>query len=270
MTDRYTIFGNPVAHSMSPVLHPYFAKVLGEDLEYGRTLVEPGAFAATAAAFFASGGCGANVTVPCKVDACNFCQELTPYAKEAGAVNTMKALGDGQVLGDNTDGRGFIEDLHRLGAPLQGARVLVMGAGGAARGILGLLAREGVSHLALTNRSAERAVELARTVSGVEVVPDGKASGHYDLIVNATSSSLLGILPNLSDQVLGDCAFAYDLMYSKDGNTTFTRHAEDLGVGQVADGYGMLILQAVLGFELWRGKRPDTADALRHFRPDAG
>lgn len=266
MTDKYVLFGNPVAHSMSPALHAYFADETHQDLEYGRILVEPGCFRQCADEFFKNGGLGCNITVPCKLDAFSYADSLTEYAKTAGAVNTLKKMADGSILGDNTDGRGLVYDLKRLCCPLKNANVLIIGAGGAAKGILKPIIECGVKKLTIVNRTVSKALDLAVLHPGIV---DGTSyenlNGTYDVIINATSLSLKNELPKISDKTISKSSFVYDLMYRPDGHTCFTDKANSLGV-KAYDGFGMLLGQAVLSFELWRNVLPDFDNAVKNFR----
>ena len=263
MTEKYAILGNPVAHSLSPVLHGLFAKMMHDDITYEKILVESGMFSKTCADFFRLGGNGCNITVPCKVDACEFADNLTEYAKCAGAVNTLKKMPDGSVLGDNTDGRGLVNDLKRLGINLSKEHVLIIGAGGAAKGILLPILKESPLSVTMTNRHFEKLESIREmTDERVNLVRQENLEPKYSLILNATSSSLMGVLPNIENRVIASSSFVYDLMYHKEHKTIFTEHAKKLGVKNVADGFGMLVLQAVLGYELWHGHAPDTAAAF--------
>ncbi len=264
MTDRYAVFGNPIAHSLSPKIHAFFARDTGDELSYEPILVPEGRFADTAHEFFCDGK-GCNVTVPCKLDAYAFADVLTPYAEAAGAVNTLKKLEDGRIEGDNTDGRGLTADLKRLGVKLKGAKVLVMGAGGAARGIIRPLQDENTALITIVNRTIEKAKKLAEHF-GVTACSYEGLSAEYDVIINATSTSLNGTLPPLADEIFRKAFFAYDLMYKPDGETVFTKKAFENGCTGVADGFGMLIMQAALSFELWRGVKPDVIKAINYFR----
>ncbi len=267
MTDRYTVMGNPIAHSMSPQIHAFFAQVLKDDLTYDTTLVPEGQFVATAKEFFKQGS-GCNITVPCKLDAHAFAAELTPYAKSAGAVNTLKKQEDGSILGDNTDGRGFIADLKRLGQNVTGKKILVLGAGGAAQGVLRPLLEENPASVTLVNRTVEKAQKVAAPYGdSLSVDTYQNLKPGFDVIINATSSSLQKTLPAVTDDVFAGAELVYDLMYAKDGVTTLLSHCKDLGVKNCFDGFGMLICQAALAYELWRGVRPDTDQAVAHFRP---
>ena len=266
MTDKYLVFGNPVEHSLSPQLHTFFATCTHQDLEYTKCKVEEGKFKQQADEFFSHGGLGCNITVPCKIDAYNYADELTDYAKAAGAVNTLKKLSDGRILGDNTDGRGLVYDLKRLNFPLQGAKILIIGAGGAAKGILKPIVDCAPLSVTIANRTYEKAVELARDYKEVSASTFDNLSPVFNIIINATSSSLKDELPKVADEVLKNASFVYDLMYKKTGQTVFTQHAKELLVPHAYDGFGMLIGQALLSFELWRGVKPDFEKTLANFR----
>ena len=266
MTDKYLVFGNPVEHSLSPQLHTFFATCTHQDLEYTNCKVEEGKFKQQADEFFRLGGLGCNITVPCKIDAYNYADELTDYAKAAGAVNTLKKLSDGRILGDNTDGRGLVYDLKRLNFPLQGAKILIIGAGGAAKGILKPIVDCAPLSVTIANRTYEKAVELARDYKEVSASTFDNLTPDFNIIINATSSSLKDELPKVADEVLKNASFVYDLMYKKTGQTVFTQHAKELLVPHAYDGFGMLIGQALLSFELWRGVKPDFEKTLANFR----
>jgi shikimate dehydrogenase len=261
----YVVIGNPVAHSLSPTIHARFAAQTGERLRYGRLLADPEAFETAVAAFFAGGGLGANVTVPFKEAAAAWVQKLTPAAGRAGAVNTIVCTG-GVHQGLNTDGEGLVLDLRRLlGDALGGLRVLVIGAGGAVRGILEPLLGLGPESLIVSNRTTGRAEALAERFAGLGptgtllAVPLHALAGPFDLIINGTSAGLRGEVPALAP-ALARGAFCYDLVYG--AATPFCRWAADAGAAGHADGIGMLVEQAALAFEAWRGKRPDTAPVL--------
>ena len=267
MTDKYLVFGNPIAHSMSPDLHTFFADSTNQDLVYDRELVEDGCFNLQADRFFDNGGRGCNITVPCKLDAYNYADTLSEYAKAAGAVNTLKKMEDGTIYGDNTDGRGLVYDLKRLGCVLKGAKVLIIGAGGATQGILKPILEEEPESITIANRTFEKAQKLSLLYKDrVDACALADLEAKYDVIINATSASLKDELPGVSDEVLKAASFAYDLMYRKEGQTVFTKKALDLGVAKANDGFGMLIGQAILSFELWRGVKPSFEDVIRKFR----
>ena len=262
--DHYAVFGNPIAHSMSPKIHTYFAKQTGESMDYTTVLVPAGEFCKTADEFFKNAK-GCNITVPCKLDAFKYADELTPEAQAAGAVNTLKKLSDGKVIGHNTDGLGLVADLKRQQVLLKDARILILGAGGAARGIIKPLLAEKPSSMTVVNRTIDKAADLAQCF-GIGHSSYTELSGNYDVIINATSSSLSASLPPLDCNILSQAYAVYDLMYSKDGTTIFTQKARELGCQVVSDGFGMLIMQAACSFSFWRGVEVDAEDAMRHFR----
>lgn len=264
MTDHYAVFGNPISHSKSPQIHAAFARQTGQDLTYVALLAPLEGFAACVAAFQAGGGAGANVTVPFKEQAHALSGQLTARAEAAGAVNTLVFGADG-ALGDNTDGAGLVRDLtHNLGLTLAGRRILLMGAGGAARGVIQPLLEQAPALLFIANRTADKALALAERF-GCQGGGYGDMSGGFDLVVNATAASLAGDLPPLPEDVFAADALAYDMMYGRD--TPFLAFARAQGA-RVADGLGMLVEQAAEAFHLWRGVRPDTRpviDSLRKY-----
>jgi len=270
VTAHYAVIGNPVAHSLSPRIHATFARQTGQDMEYGAILAPIGGFAAAVETFHAHGGCGLNVTVPFKLDAYSFSTALTERARSAGAVNTLKFNGE-TVLGDNTDGAGLVADITmRLGVALAGKRVLLMGAGGAARGaVLPLLAQKPML-LAIANRTMEKAVALAARWTYLGEVRGGGyadfADEHFDVVINATSASLSGDIPPLSKRVFASAALAYDMVYGE-RSTSFLGAAKSFGACRVADGLGMLIEQAAESFLLWRGVRPETGPVIAMLGP---
>lgn len=264
MTDRYAVFGNPIAHSKSPLIHAQFATQTGQDLVYEAILAPLDGFAESLRRFVTEGGRGANVTVPFKEEAYAICASRTPRAELAGAVNTLIAE-NGGLRGDNTDGAGLVADLTRnLGLELRGRRILLLGAGGAARGVIGPLLDCGPARLFIANRTAHKAVELARHF-GREVEGGGfeAAATPFDLVINATAASLGGELPPLSPAVFAPGALAYDMMYGRE--TPFMAFARAHGAA-TADGLGMLVEQAAEAFHLWRGVRPDTAPVIASLR----
>lgn len=265
--DRYVVIGNPVAHSRSPDIHARFARQTGESIDYGRLLVEPGQFGRSAREFFAGGGRGANVTLPFKVDAFAFAGELTARAQEAGAVNTLAARGSA-ILGDNTDGAGLVRDLTaNLGLALAGRRILLVGAGGAARGVVAPLLALRPAVLAIANRTRARAHELAQRFAGsgpVLALGLDEIGGTYDLVVNATSTSTHGEPLALPPGVFAPGAMAYDMAYGLPARA-FLERARAQGA-RASDGLGMLVEQAAESFVLWRGMRPDTAAVIAALR----
>ncbi|WP_324779512.1 shikimate dehydrogenase [Thiobacillus sedimenti] len=264
MTDRYAVFGHPIAHSKSPLIHAAFARQTGQDMTYEAILAPLDGFAASVAAFAAAGGRGANVTVPFKEQAYQLADRLTPRAQRAGAVNTLKFEAGG-TLGDNTDGAGLVADLTRnLKRTLAGKRILLLGAGGAARGAIEPLLDQNPAALVVANRTVSRAEELA-ALFGRGVVASGfdGLDTPFDLVVNATAASLAGELPPLSPALFTADTLAYDMMYGRD--TPFLDFARRHGAA-TADGLGMLVEQAAEAFLLWRGMRPDTAPVIASLR----
>lgn len=261
--DRYGVFGNPIGHSKSPLIHRLFAEQTGQVLGYEPLLAPLDDFPGFARAFFAAGGMGANVTVPFKEQAFQLADQLSQRARRAGAVNTLKKLEDGSLLGDNTDGAGLVRDLlQNAGIPLRGQRILLLGAGGAVRGVLEPLLAECPAALVIANRTVEKAEQLAREFADLGPV---LASGFdwldepVDLIINGTSASLGGKVPLLAASLIQPGhTRCYDMMYGRDP-TPFNRWADTLGARQTLDGLGMLVEQAAEAFFLWRGVRPLTA-----------
>ncbi|MFN7753045.1 MAG: shikimate dehydrogenase [Pseudomonadota bacterium] len=274
MSDRYAVFGHPVAHSRSPEIHAEFARSTGQDIRYERILAPLDGFAAAVAAFRAAGGRGANVTLPFKHEACTLATELTMRASDAGAVNTLRFDGE-RVLGDNTDGAGLVRDLEvNLQRPLRMARVLMLGAGGAAAGVLLPLLEAGIASLHIANRSPGRARALAGrhagrgpSVSGGGL--DDSMHGTWDVVINATSASLSGEMPSLEGLGFGEDALCYDMVYAPDRQALpgpFLQAAREKGA-RIAEGMGMLVEQAAESFTLWRGVRPDTRALLERMAP---
>lgn len=264
--DRYMLFGHPVGHSWSPFIHGLFGRQLGHAVDYQLMDVAPARFRAVALEFFAGGGRGANVTVPHKLAAAELVNELTPRAARAGAVNAIAVKDGNALLGDNTDGAGLVVDLTRnLGISLQGRRILLIGAGGAVRGVLAPLLASHPSRVLIANRTPARADELARSFADLGPVSGGNfaAAGAdaWDLIINATSASLSGEIPDLPAAVLGPHSVCYDMAYSRD-DTPFQRWARERGVSHAYKGWGMLVEQAAESCLLWRGVRPQTGPVL--------
>lgn len=270
MPDRYAVIGNPIAHSKSPLIHAAFARQTGQDLEYGRILAESDGFADAVRRFFATGGRGLNVTLPFKEEAWRLVDERSPGAETAGAVNTLIALPDGRLRGDNTDGLGLVRDLaENHGFDFRGRRVLLLGAGGAVRGVLRPLLETGLKELVIANRTAGRAIALAAAVANLGAVRGGGYADlgdqGFDLIVNGTSAGLAGEVPPLPPQCLAAGGWVYDMLYG-DAPTPFCRWAIVQGAGQALDGLGMLVEQAAESFRLWRGVTPLTAPVIALLR----
>ncbi|WP_313951669.1 shikimate dehydrogenase [Accumulibacter sp.] len=270
MTDRYCVFGNPVSHSKSPAIHAAFAAQCRQDISYQAILAARDGFAASVHSFVAAGGRGANVTIPFKEEAYRLATRLTARAQLAGAVNTL--LFDGaDILGDNTDGAGLLRDLSlNLACPIAGKRVLLLGAGGAARGAVAPLLDAAPAALVIANRSVARARDLAqgfgRSGSPSACGYRALAGQSFDLVINATSASLAGELPPLPAALFASGSLAYDMMYA-DGGTPFLAFAGEQGAARLADGLGMLVEQAAEAFLLWRGVRPDGAPVMAMLRP---
>ena len=269
MTDRYAVIGNPIAQTKSPLLHAAFARQFGHDMTYEAILGPIGGFAEAVRAFRAAGGKGMNVTVPFKVEALELADRLTERARLAQAVNTLKFDEEG-ILGENTDGVGLVRDIQgRVGVALRGKRILLLGAGGAARGALLPLLAEQPSRLVIANRTPAKAEALRDRVAMHGDVAAGGfsdfAGEQFDVVINATSASLSGADVPLPVGTYAAGSLAYDLVYGK-GNTPFMSDALENGAGQVADGLGILVAQAAEAFWLWRGVRPDVAPVIEMFR----
>lgn len=267
--DRYCVFGNPIGHSKSPQIHRLFAEQTGQALSYDTRLAPLDDFAGNAREFFAE-GLGGNVTVPFKEDAYRLATELSERARRAGAVNTLKKLEGGGLLGDNTDGAGLTRDLTvNHGAVLRGARILVLGAGGAVRGILEPFLGQQPACIVIANRTAAKAEQLAEAFKDLGPVSGGGfdlRAEPFDLIVNGTSASLAGELPPIDPALIKPGhTVCYDMMYGKDV-TAFNRWAAEHGAARCIDGLGMLVEQAAEAFLLWRGVRPDSAPVLEELR----
>ncbi|HEY9148303.1 MAG TPA: shikimate dehydrogenase [Gammaproteobacteria bacterium] len=268
--DQYAVMGNPIAHSKSPLIHSLFAKQTGQQLEYRAILVEIGQFNEAVQEFQQQGGKGLNVTVPFKRDAWRLVDERSPCAELAGAVNTIVLREDGTLYGDNTDGVGMVRDIkENLGVTIEGKKVLLLGAGGAVRGVLGPLLQEHPSEVVIANRTAERAQELADAFEDYGRIDgcgfDDLDGTRYDIVINGTSASLKGEVPPLPEGILTRDAFCYDMMYGGEP-TAFMLWAEDEGCERVSDGLGMLVEQAAESFAIWRGQRPETAAVITAVR----
>jgi len=267
--DRYVVFGNPIGHSKSPLIHRLFAEQTGQQLDYSTLLAPLDDFSGCARAFFQEGR-GANVTVPFKEEAFRLADSLTDRARRAGAVNTLSKLADGSLLGDNTDGAGLVRDLEvNAGFSLRDKRILLLGAGGAVRGALEPLLAQRPASVVIANRTVEKAELLAELFADLGPVA---ASGFdwlrepVDLIINATSASLSDEVPPIAPSLVEPGkTVCYDMMYSKEP-TAFCRWASEHSAAVALDGLGMLAEQAAEAFELWRGVRPDTAPVLAELR----
>ncbi|MEJ8795321.1 shikimate dehydrogenase [Trinickia caryophylli] len=271
--ELYAVIGNPVAHSKSPFIHARFAEQTGEPVEYRHLLGPLGRFEETVRAFIAAGGRGLNVTVPFKLEAHALADKHSARAAAAGAVNTLRFDGD-SIYGENTDGVGLVRDIEsNLGVPLAGARILVLGAGGAARGVVLPMLERSPAALAIVNRTASKADELVAQFAGAAQRAGCALTGGgpnvvepraYDIVVNATAGSLDAALPECDSRAFGAHTLAYDMMYGAEP-TVFMRHAESLGA-RAADGLGMLVEQAAESFFVWRAVRPASAPVLAELR----
>jgi shikimate dehydrogenase len=265
--DQYGVMGHPISHSWSPFIHGMFARATAQNLVYRLFDVSPDNFRREALRLFAGGVRGLNVTLPHKQAAAELVNELTPRAERAQAVNTIAFFEDTSLLGDNTDGLGLTADLERnLGLNLAGKRVLILGAGGAVRGVLGPLLERELAEVTIANRTPDRARNLAGEFADMgQILGCGFADIEgppYDLIVNATSASLRGEMPDLPAGLVGEATICYDMAYGR-GHTPFTLWAKSLHAARTTKGWGMLVEQAAESFLLWRGIRPDTRPVLQ-------
>jgi shikimate dehydrogenase len=268
MTDRYAVIGNPVAHSKSPQIHAAFAQQTGQDMSYERILAPLDRFRETVDEFQRKGGKGASVTVPFKIEAWHYATQRSARAENCGAVNTLCWSGNG-IDGDNTDGIGLVRDIEsNLGIAIAGKRVLILGAGGAARGVAGDLLGAAPAVLAMANRTEPRAIALASAVSRLghlQVLSLAALPAHaFDIVINATSASLTDEIPAVPASCFAEGALAYEMVYGK-GLTPFLTLAAAAGA-RTADGLGMLVEQAAEAFLFWRGVRPETAPVLALLR----
>ncbi len=285
--DRYVVIGNPVSHSKSPLIHTRFALQTGQALQYDALLAEQGAFRESVTGFFAEGGKGANVTVPFKLEAFDLSEHLSKEALTAGAVNTLYMNSRRQLCGHNTDGIGLVTDLiDNYHGVLSGKRLLVLGAGGATRGILQPLIDQQPARICIANRTVAKAEALAEYFSRLSMEVEDKQSSKamvsisgcgfseiannrpFDWIINATSASLQGEMPVLPAGLVNADTWCYDLMYAS-GLTPFGVWAQAAGAGKIMDGLGMLVEQAAESFQLWRGIRPQTKDVIALLRESA-
>jgi shikimate dehydrogenase len=270
----YAVMGNPVAHSKSPRIHALFAAQTGQRVQYLAIQVDPGGFEQAVSSFVANGGRGLNVTVPFKTNAWELVDERSERAGPAGAVNTIAVRTGGKLYGDNTDGAGLINDITgNLGGVIAGRRVLLLGAGGAARGVLQPLLAQRPAQLVIANRTADRATALAQAFARFGALRGGGYDAlegqAFDLVINATSASLQGDVPPLPEGVLAPQAWCYDMMYGP-RPTPFMAWAQNRGAARISDGLGMLVEQAAEAFALWRDVRPQTAAVIAALREEMG
>ncbi|MDA1106840.1 MAG: shikimate dehydrogenase [Proteobacteria bacterium] len=268
--ERYAVMGNPVSHSKSPFIHAAFARQCEHKISYDAIQVDAGGLAQALGNFQAAGGKGVNITVPFKQEAFALCNEVSLRAQQARAVNTLTFRADGTRHGDNTDGVGLVRDiLHNHGGVIARRRVLLLGAGGAARGVVGPLLAERPAQLVIANRTPDKALELAAEFSGKDTVTGcglpALAGQSFDLVINATAASLHQELPPLPEDVVAPGGWCYDMMYATQP-TIFMRWASEHGAEKSLDGLGMLVEQAAEAFYLWRGVRPQTTPVIAALR----
>ena len=268
--DRYAVFGNPVAHSKSPQIHQQFARQCGQSLSYTAELAEIGQFEQAVRQFIENGGKGMNVTVPFKEDAWQLADSHSERAQRAGAVNTLMLKPDGSLYGDTTDGAGLVNDLTQNHAiTITGTDILIIGAGGAVRGVLEEILLQQPALLVIANRTKSKAVQLAAdfttlgNISGCGLDEIGERS--FDIVINGTSASLQGDLPPLPGTLFKTGACSYDMMYAAQP-TPFMQWSTENGAEQVFDGLGMLVEQAAESYSIWRGIKPETAEVITAIR----
>ena len=257
---RLALFGNPVDHSLSPILPKAFAKQFDLNICYQKILTPIIDFQEKVENFFATGGDGANVTLPFKEEAYRLVDEMSDRARACGAVNTLIQKKTG-LVGDNTDGIGLVNDLIQQGIRLKGKRILLIGAGGAAKGALPALMQEQPQKITLSNRTFSKAQRIAEHFSLRAVPLMATQEDRYDLIINATSSSIKGAFLPLPASIISECKAAYDMMYGTQ-DSPFLRHAQEKGVAHISDGLGMVVYQGAASFSLWTGKQPDAQPVL--------
>lgn len=264
--DKYAVFGNPIKHSWSPMIHSMFAQQTGEALEYEKTLVPEDNFAVAVDTFFSAGGKGLNITVPFKQQAWQLAEIKSKRAQSCGAANTLLQGKNGKLYADNTDGVGLVNDIaNNLSWQIKGKSILLIGAGGASRGVLQPLLAAQPAMLFIANRTAEKAQTLAEHFScqggGFDAIPEQA----FDIIINASSASLDGEVPPLRDSVICVESCVYDMLYGA-RPTPFMLWAQAQGCEQLADGLGMLVEQAAEAFWIWRGVRPETSGVIEAVR----
>jgi shikimate dehydrogenase len=263
--DKYAVVGHPIAHSKSPEIHRLFAQQTKQPITYEKLEAPLDGFEEFALGLREAGYRGLNVTIPFKLDAAKLADRLTARARLAGAVNTLKFERDA-ITGDNTDGIGFVRDItHRLKFRIEDSAILVLGAGGGVRGLIGSLLEEKPKWIAVANRTHDRAQELADEFGVLALSFDEVPAEHFDLVINGTATSMSHTTPPIDAETFDDCTLAYDLLYAP-APTPFMQLAGRGGARKVSDGLGMLIEQAAESFHLWRGVRPDTAPVFKELR----
>lgn len=267
---HFAVFGHPISHSKSPQIHQAFARQTGITLQYDRIEAPVDSFPQAITTFFAQGGAGANITLPFKQQAWEYADQLTERASTSGAVNTLKKCPDGQILGDNTDGIGLVSDLQRLSMVKPDDRVLLMGAGGAARGVILPLLSLGTT-ITLVNRTAASAQSMAKAFGQYGAMSacsfDALSGKPFDLLINATSSGINGDVPPLPSSLIHADLHCYDMFY-QNGLTAFLRWCQQQGSSHLADGLGMLVGQAAHAFHLWHGIMPEIAPVIASLKAE--
>ena len=265
--DKYFVIGNPIEHSKSPFIHQSFAKLTNQTLTYDKKHVELDQFETFIHNFKKEGGKGCNITVPFKERAFAMAEVLTPRAQAAGAVNTLSFTSDGNIIGDNTDGQGLVEDLLRQQIVLRDKRILIIGAGGAARGCILPLLEQNPASISVTNRTFTKAQQLVNELDNEKLncIELSNLDASFDLIINSTSASLTNKLPAIAEHVIANASCCYDMAYGNQP-TCFLQWAQKLGVAQTIDGLGMLVGQAAESFKIWRNVQPDVTSVLSTLR----
>lgn len=269
--DRYAVVGNPITHSLSPQIHRLFAEQTQQSMSYEAIQLSLDDFPRQIRALQQQGLKGVNVTVPFKLQAWEICQQTSPRAEQAGAVNTLVFLGNGEISGDNTDGAGLSRDLiYNHDTHIEHRKILILGAGGAARGVLAPLLALEPENITIANRTLEKAKKLALDFNSIGKIGacgyDDLGSETFDLIINATAAGLSGQVPPIGEEVLDSNSICYDMMYNLDGPTAFVAWAQTHGVANAIDGLGMLVEQAAESFYIWRGIRVSTAEVINKLR----
>lgn len=269
MTDKYAVIGNPIGHSKSPIIHQAFAAQTGEDISYEAILAQLDGFEVSVRSLIAQGYKGANVTVPFKLEALQLVNIPSGRAHDAGAVNTLRFL-ENEIRGDNTDGVGLVRDIQQnLGVKIAGKRILLLGAGGAAQGVLHPLLDESLAQLVIANRTLDKAQLMLKKILERRAFMvtaqsfDGLESAQFDIVINATSTGLSDTALPIPSSIFAKGCLAYDMMYGRE--TPFMKQAREAGA-QVADGLGMLVEQAAEAFYIWRGVRPVTQPVIQQLR----
>ncbi len=269
--DLYAVVGNPVKHSLSPVIHTQFAELTQQNIHYTTHLAKVSQFNQHLFLLRKKGFKGLNITVPFKLDAYKVCDELSPRAQDAKAVNTLFLREDNTIAGDNTDGIGLVRDLkqnHQV--LLKNRKILILGAGGAVRGVLGPLLVQSPNLLMVANRTVSKAEDLVNDFSGIGQIEacgyDDLNHERFDLIINGTSAGLSGDIPPIPASILGPNSICYDMVYNRNEDTSFVTWAKTNGASQAYDGLGMLVEQAAESFTLWRGIKPPTKPVIASLR----